>query len=130
MLVKPCCVLVDDNPDFMTFLRLCLSRVCPTWEILSFASGLGAFGYLLRNPPDLLITADHLPLLDGLRLTTRVRALDAGVSIVVFSERDIETVALAAGASAFLLKRELTEELIPLLTRLGMPAHAEAVQSA
>jgi hypothetical protein len=37
MASHPCCVLVDDDPEFITFARVCLRRICPTLEFVASA---------------------------------------------------------------------------------------------
>lgn len=117
MTTHPRCVLVDDDPDFMALVRHCLARLRPSLEIIPFSSGLEALGYLARHSTDLLITDFRMPFLDGLRLTRHVRAADKDVPIVVMSADEIEPQARAAGATAFVPKRDLRDRLGAILDR-------------
>lgn len=120
----PRCVLVDDDPDFVTFVRVCLLRLCPRLEVVSFPSGVEAIRYLARHHVDLLITDFRMPGLDGLELTREVRTAgnEKDVPIVVMSGDEIELAALAHGADVFVPKRDLTAQLVAVLQRFGLVA--------
>lgn len=117
----PRCVLVDDDPDFVTFVRVCLRRLCPRLEVVTFPSGVEAIRYLARHHVDLLITDFKMPGLNGLELTREVRAVghERDLPIVVMSGDEIESDALAHGANAFVPKRDLTTRLVTVLQRFG-----------
>lgn len=119
MVGHPQCVLVDDDPDFVTFVRVCLWRICPEMEITAFFSGFEAVGYLAGRHADLLITDFKMPVLDGLELTRRARASDEHLPIVVMSGDAIETEALASGASEFVPKYDLATRLASAMARFG-----------
>lgn len=125
MAAIPRCVLVDDDPDFVTFVRVCLWRVCPRLEIITFANGAEAIGYLEKNAADLLITDNKLPMVDGLKLTRDVRAMarHRKLPIVVMSGDRIEAEALAHGADVFLSKSDLGPRLASLLARFGIKSN-------
>lgn len=122
MIAHPRCVLVDDDPDFVSFVRVCLWRVCPNLEIATFATGVDALAFLAQHETDLLITDFRMPMVNGLELTTEVRSSGANwdLPIIIMSEDDIEEKALANGANVFLAKRDLTSRLAAILERFGM----------
>jgi CheY-like chemotaxis protein len=121
---SPSCVLVDDDPDFMHFVRLWLSRLCPGLEVVEFSSSLEAWGYLRQHHTDLLITDFRMPFLDGLGLTARIRKTDPEVPIIVMSGDEVASAALATGANAFVPKRSLAKDLLTVIRRLGFPVGA------
>jgi CheY-like chemotaxis protein len=122
MMSHPVCVLVDDDPDFISFVRVCLWRVCPGLEIQTFSSGAEALGFMIRHHADLLLTDFRMPGLDGLGLTREVRAAgsERDVPIVIMSGDDIESAALASGADVFVPKNDLMSRLTGLLQRFGV----------
>ena len=113
------CVIVDDDPDFLTLIGIALGRVCPALEVISFHSGLEALGYVNSHHTDLIITDFHMPLLDGLRLTHHVRAAGKTIPIIVMSGDPIEAQALAMGADIFLPKKDIPGCLKEIIERLG-----------
>lgn len=117
----PRCVLVDDDPDYMGFVRLCLARLCPRLEIVAFSSSLEALGYLRRHHADLLITDFRMPFLDGLRLTSTVRKVDGDVPIIMMSGDEVAAEALAKGANVFVPKRSIPGDLARAIQHLGFP---------
>lgn len=132
MAVAPRCVLVDDDPDFLSFVRVCLWRICPRLEIAAFFSGVEALADIAVNRADLLLTDFKMPGLNGLELTREVRASSRSkqLPIVVMSGDDIEEAALRAGANLFLPKDDLTGLLAAVLERFGLIAKAGGVNSA
>lgn len=72
----------------------------------------------------LVITDFRMPFIDGIRLTDRIRWVDANVPIIVMSGDEIGREALAHGANAFVPKRVLVPELRSALTQYGFPLAA------
>lgn len=120
MATTPCCVLVDDDPDFLSFTRECLARVSRDFHVVEFLNGYEALDFVARNRTDLVITDFKMPHFNGLDLTTAIRAFEPSVPIVIISGDEIGDEALACGASAFLPKRLLMSELAPTLERVGI----------
>lgn len=122
--VRPLCVLVDDDPDFLRFAQQVIARLCPRCEVAEFCNGLDALEYLARHAADLLVTDYRMPLIDGLRLTASVRSFAPTLTIVVMSADNVEAQAMAKGATAFVPKRDMLQRLSAVLQRcavLGPP---------
>lgn len=120
MAAKLRCVLVDDDDHFREMIESHIRQHCPNFEVIGFFSSLEAFEYLARRRVDLIITESRMPFLDGLTLTTALRARDQVVPILIMSHLDVSTAARAHGATAFILKQKAMEELDGALTRLGV----------
>jgi CheY-like chemotaxis protein len=116
------CVLVDDDPEFISFARVCLWRLCPELEIVTFSSAVEALRFLVGHPTDLLITDFKMPYVNGLELTQEVRAneCELDIPIVVTSGADIEAEALAKGANIFVRKCDLLARLGSILERFNL----------
>jgi FixJ family two-component response regulator len=71
-----------------------------------------------------VITDFRMPCIDGLCLTAAVRAMDAGVPILMISGEEIGDEARARGATAFIRKAELTANLESILENIGVHAPA------
>lgn len=116
------CVLVDDDADFAAFLRVWLARVCPALEIITFLDGSDALKFLANTHVDLVITDFRMPLLNGLRLTRLLRRGGSNVPIVVMSGDEIRGEAIAAGANAFMPKKDITRHIGMIIERSGLTA--------
>jgi CheY-like chemotaxis protein len=128
------CTLVDDDPDFISIVRIWLWRLHAQLEIVAFASAADAMRFLASHRVDLLITDFKMPGANGLELVHDIRAREADrhLPIIVMSGEDIEPEALAAGADAFVSKRDLHVRLGPTLEAVGFgfPARRAADQGA
>jgi CheY-like chemotaxis protein len=120
MSTNPCCVVVDDDPDYLAILRLQLSRICPDSKVFEFCSGLEALEFLKRVHVKFVLTDFQMPVLNGLQLTAAIRSTDITVPIVIISGSDIGGEASNCGANALLWKGALMTELGPTLERLGI----------
>lgn len=110
------CILVDDDPEFISFARVCLWRLCPQLEIITFSAAAEALRFLLGHQTDLLITDFRMPQIDGLELTQEVRAREGPATpIIVMSGDEMEAEALAKGANVFVRKCDLLARLRSIL---------------
>lgn len=116
----PCCVLVDDDPDYLTLLKFQLPRICPDLKIFSFCSGLAALEFLTRTRVRFVLTDLQMPGLNGLQLTAAIHSIDSAIPVIIMSGGEIGEGAVAAGANAVLWKVTLMAELGPTLERLGI----------
>jgi CheY-like chemotaxis protein len=69
--MKPCILMVDDEPDFQTIVHAWLE---PRYEHVALANGEELTGALHAGKPDLVILDLNLPGSDGFELCRRVRA--------------------------------------------------------
>jgi two-component system NarL family response regulator len=78
------------------------------------ANGLQAVEAFLQSPPDVTLMDLQLPVLSGLEAIRRIRIVDAHAKIVVLTtyhgDEDVHQ-ALAAGASTYLLKEAVLDDL-------------------
>lgn len=114
------CVVVDDDSNFLAFLRLILLQISPHLVIVGFQSGMEALAYVGKNPVDLVITDSRMPRFTGLQLTSAIRTFNPSVPIVVVSAENVGYEARASGASDFLIKHSLTAELRSVLDKVGV----------
>lgn len=87
------------------------------WEIVCEArDGLEAVQKTAELQPDVALIDLNMPGINGIEATRRIRQLSPNTQIVILtqiSDDDLEAAALAAGAIAYVLKSEMTTELIP-----------------
>jgi CheY-like chemotaxis protein len=115
-------VIADDERGVRGLLARVVARAFTSVRITAVADGLEALNIVTTDPPDLLITNNHMPAMNGLDLIQAVRARGLTTPIVmVSSDASLASTALAAGASAFIAKPFTVTSLTAVLTRLLPP---------
>ena len=103
-------LVVDDNPVNLRVCRLILERYGHVVETeTSPVAALARMATQVPDLPDVLITDLMMPILDGIELTRRIRALPTGrdLPIIMLTARGEESDqdrAMEAGATNFLTK--------------------------
>jgi DNA-binding NarL/FixJ family response regulator len=106
-------LLADDYPSLLTALRRLLGMSYAV--VASVRTGAQALEAAARLQPDVVVIDVRLPDIDGLQACGLVKVVAPDARIVVFTaseDPDIRQRALAAGASAFVLKHRAGDELI------------------
>ena len=107
--------LVDDHPVLRDGLRA-LFQQDPSLQIVGEAeNGEQLLAQLPATPCDVVLLDLHMPELDGLATTQRLRAEFPDVRILILSMADHERAigeVLAAGASGYVLKNASHEEIV------------------
>lgn len=109
---KPRILVVDDEPQLTRVLRTGLSA--RGYDVRAAADGLSGFETFTDWHPDLVITDLAMPLMDGLELCRRVRAISP-VPIIVLSakgEEKTKVEALDIGADDYITKPFGIDELL------------------
>ena len=79
------------------------------------ADGHEALNLVQRKRPDVAMLDIAMPLLNGIETTRRIQALSVDTRVVILSmhsEEDVVRQALRCGASGYLLKKSVVEELL------------------
>lgn len=109
---KPRILVVDDEPQLTRVLRTGLKA--RGYDVRAAADGLSGFETFSDWRPDLVITDLAMPVMDGLELCRRVRAISA-VPIIVLSakgEEKTKVEALDIGADDYITKPFGIDELL------------------
>ncbi|WP_298821265.1 response regulator [Chloroflexus sp.] len=77
-------LIVDDDPNIRRLVTLALTEET-SYEVSDVSSAEAALLHISRQPVDLLLTDLHMPGMSGIELIQRVRQLDPGTAIVVFT---------------------------------------------
>ncbi len=99
-------LIVDDEPDMLSMLRLVLEKKCDC-TVLTAPSGTLALSQLQDNRPDVIVSDIKMPDLDGLELLKKIRAQDSTISVIImtgYGTIDMAVQALKDGAYDFLQK--------------------------
>lgn len=120
-------LVVDDNPDDVDLLRLCLTRSDAHCVVSAAGSGVDAVGVLRSTPPgqrpQLVLLDVNMPGMSGRDVLRALRAdpRTAGIPVLVLSSSDdptdVETL-YRLGASGYLLKPTGLAEFRQLAERL------------
>lgn len=78
----PRVLVVDDEPDIRTLLRIALER-SPGLEVVAVGSAVEAFAALGEGPFDLVLLDVMMPGMDGLGVLERLRELPGGEHLAV-----------------------------------------------
>jgi CheY-like chemotaxis protein len=109
-------VVVEDDPlvrDFVVdTLEFSVNR-----KIQTFDNGFAAWQCIQgTNPPHIIFADIHVPDIDGLELTARIKAVQPGIICILASGNPAdESLAAAAGADAFVLKPYGVSDLFALV---------------
>ncbi len=117
----PSILIVDDDEDSRLLLRWAFHDVMPNLIVRGVGNGQEALTYLRsgHQPPFLVITDMHMPLIGGDELTSRLRQMPAleTLPIVVLSSLTSEADRIRcyqSGADAYLPKPRLLPDLLDL----------------
>jgi DNA-binding NarL/FixJ family response regulator len=121
-------LLVDDNPSVSEFLATYLSeRGHPSNATIG---GNKALDWLSENQCEVVVVDLNLPNVDGISLIASLRAIDARLPIVVFTEKGCDEAqvraAMRAGASGYVSKNLPVEQLYCVLARVLAAARYNA----
>lgn len=118
---QPRVLIADDHPLFAQALRHALTD----WQfnVLEPArNGAEAVELAARERPDVVLMDIHMPVLDGIRATRRVRAISPATRVVAITSDDAPAISAAArdaGASMVLLKTCAAEHLLDAVNRMA-----------
>ena len=109
-------LIVEDEALLRRTLHDFLQDAFPDCNFMDAADGASALQACNACRPALVLMDKCLPDADGIELTARLLSLHPGIRVIVISYRSGEIYverALAAGARAYLVKDNLTTDLIP-----------------
>jgi len=117
-------LIADDRPTTRRGLRALLSLL-PTVEIIAeAANGRESVDLVAEYRPDVVLMDMHMPVMDGVEATRRIKEQWPTVRIVALTiHARYRAEALAAGADVFLLKEGDPDALLgAILTQVHLPS--------
>jgi len=119
-MTEPILVLaVDDSITQVTGMQILLQQ--HGYEVMTAANGQLALDAVRERRPDLVVTDLQMPEMDGLQLVAALRQEFSGLPIILTTAKGSEEIAahaLRLGASSYVPKRTLNEELVPTIERM------------
>ena len=116
-------ILADDFAPWRARVRSFLQRKTEWKIVFEACDGLEAVQKTVELHPEVVLLDLSMPGLNGIEAAKRIRQLSPDSKIVILTENadeDLMAAALEAGASAYVLKSEMTADLIPAVqTALG-----------
>jgi DNA-binding NarL/FixJ family response regulator len=113
--------MVDDDPAVRERVREALSRDPALHFVAEFADAQGALAWLGQQTADVLLVDLGLPDLPGLAVITYCAQRHPGTDIMVltvFDDADKVLQSIKAGASGYLLKDSVHDEIVVLVKQL------------
>ena len=109
-------LIVDDNVRFGQFVRELLYSEEGLQIIGDAADGVEAIRKAKELKPDLVLMDISMPRMNGLDATRRLKKIMPELAIIILTIHELDEyreAAMASGASAYVLKKAMMEELIP-----------------
>ncbi len=115
MALKKIGVLVVDDSESFARAAAAFVQQRPEFEVLGIAgTGIEALEQVRRRRPDLVLMDLKMPGMDGLEAIRKIRALPVAPKTIAMTLEDfpeMEAIAYAVGADAFVAKKDLGEKL-------------------
>ena len=119
--MNPSILIVEDHQGVRQSLREWLELSFPQCQLLEATSGEEALTVAQAMSPSLVIMDIGLPGINGIEAAAGIKAAVPTARVVMLTMYDDEAHradAAAAGVSAYVPKRKVRTELLPVLTRL------------
>lgn len=110
--------MVDDDPDWRDFLRLCLEEL--GYQPIEAANGEEALVKLARERPEVVLLDLHMPGMSGAEVAAKLRGRAPRVVFLTSSPAQDMTEVLASGPHYYLPKGAGREELSLILQSLAL----------
>ena len=114
-------LIVDDNPDITTLLKMRMEKKGFTAETVY--SGEAAMIAAQKNPFDLVLLDIMLPRVDGFEVCRRLKAGNSKIKVIAMTALDIPGIGdkcFEAGADAVMLKPFDMDDLEAHLNKMGL----------
>ena len=106
-------LVVDDSKSELLAIRALLAD--EPYDLVTAEDGRDALSIIAQQAPDIIVTDMLMPNLDGLELIKQLRQIKPQIPVILISEvgsEEISVEALRVGATAFVPKSQIHEEII------------------
>ena len=121
-MARPRIVVAEDNPKMRERIKGLLGV---DFDIVAVAAdGIEAINSVVGLNPDILVTDISMPVLNGIRVASRLRdlgSLTRVIFVTVHNDDDCRETAFSMGAVGYVLKSRIATDLVPpMLACLGI----------
>lgn len=105
--------LLDDDPSVLKATSRLVAYA--GWKVESFLDPVAFLRYAASHQPEVAVIDILMPLMDGLAVQARLHAISSSTRVIILTSKDdpiVRSKAMAAGASAFLLKSAARSEFL------------------
>jgi diguanylate cyclase (GGDEF)-like protein len=105
---------VEDSQAIRELVALLITRKFPQLKLVLAENGKEGFDCYTKLRPDIILTDIRMPVMDGIQLAGKIKALDKGAKIIVitaFSDADSLVECINLGIYHYVLKPIKTEKL-------------------
>lgn len=114
-------LIADDHSLMRQSLRALLDNATDIKVVGEAKDGREAVMAVEALEPDLVVMDISMPRLDGISATQQIRRLDVTTRVLILSMHSDQTLvreALRKGAKGYVLKRTISEELLPAIRQI------------
>lgn len=118
---QSCILVVDDHDQIRCLLKEWLETVFPDFGVVEAKSGEEAVVVAQAKLPKLVIMDIGLPHMDGIRAAQLIKESVPAAKVVILTmheEEQYQDNAFASGVAAFIPKRFIQSDLLPVLNGL------------
>lgn len=113
-------LIVDDQQHARRSLRALLATRFQLLDTCEAVNGLDAIRCVEECKPDIVLMDARMPDMDGIEATRIIKTKSPKVPVIVLSMySEYEAAAIAAGASAFVVKGEPPERLLSVISSMN-----------
>lgn len=120
-------LIVEDHDPVRSSLKKWLAIEFPQYRIVEASSGEEAVDFAKGNSLDLVLMDIGLPVMNGIEATRHIKSHGQDVKIVmltIYEDEAHRNEARVAGASAYIPKRVMQNELLPVIRTL-LPSNGD-----
>lgn len=118
---KPTILIVEDHDALRDSLKTWLGTIFKDCNILQAKNGEEALDRVFAHSPDIVLMDVMLPKMNGIEAARRIKNTVPKTQVVmlsIYEDSAYKADAAAAGVSAYIPKRKMGTELIPVITKL------------
>ncbi len=119
----PAILVVDDHPSVRQLVASAIATALPQYQIMMVERGEEAVGALTTTPIAAVVMDIGLPGISGIEATRQIKQLLPHIPVIMLSiheEAQYEADSMRVGASAYVTKRTMGRDLLPVLERILM----------
>ncbi len=112
-------MIVDDHVNLRRLLHEWLSDELPGCSFVEMRTANEALTCIRQESPNVIIMDIDMPGINGIDATSRVKSILPDTKVVILTVHEngmYKEAAMKAGATAFITKRRLYDDLVPVLS--------------